>query len=104
MTEEQQRIEAAIDNLLFDERRTLQRIDVETLVDAYRRACIERDELGAQLAAAQAKLDAVPVEAIRMLRMDAVPDYWIEYAEISDGPASELLNSLDAWLETQVEP
>ena len=91
MTEE---LQAGIDFM----RRNIDRNPPVGVSVAFMRALLdERDAL-------QAKLDAVPVEAIRMLRMDAVPDYWIEYAEISDGPASELLNSLDAWLETQVTP
>ena len=94
MTENQQRIEAAIDNLLFDERRTLQRIDVETLVDAYRRACIERDELKAQLA-------AVPVGPIRRWYENSNPQL-MEYEFIADVETDA--EFIEAWLETQVTP
>ena len=50
------------------------------------------------------QLDAVPVEAIEVLRFNAVPDYWIEYAEECKGPAAEMLHAVDRWLETQVTP
>ena len=114
MTDNEQRVEGAIDNLLFDERRTVQRTDVETLVTAYRGAKASSDsvpELLARIAAisaegnalvdelgeVKAKLDAVPVDEIRKIINEGVDECWLDYSD-----SFLAYKSVEEWLTVQL--
>ena len=73
--------------------------DIETVRVSAKFMCAVFDAIDAL----QAKLDAVPVWAIALLRTEATDEAWEAWAREEGGESSEALSVVDAWLK-RVQP